>query len=201
MRILLAIGFALMVAGCALPAHNLSVESVRELRLERVEVVLEPAVRINWIGAKDELAKSRKPAGDGADAPISVEALQGYIISQLNQHARAALEPNLRSVLSGTKPVIIRLTVKSLDVPGFGEGLARTIVLGAGSYQSDILVRVDVIDTRTGTPILTLERIDAATQGSYALMGTDQPGLYSNHPVDRLFARLAERISSWLLKT
>src|SRR5262245_63098916 len=96
---------ALATAGCVTttPAHDLSVESVRALRVERVIVTVDPAARITWPTLAQELIDARK-ARTGSDAMESNAALgemKAAVLSRLNDKARAVLEPPLRSTLSG----------------------------------------------------------------------------------------------------
>ena len=194
MRIWLVFGLAVVVAACAtLPPHELNVNDIRGLRLERVEVVVDPSARLNWVAMKDQFEKSQKAAA-------SVAAFRSYITPHLNQKARATIEPALKSVLAGSRPVAARITITVLHIPGFVEGFATALVFGPGSHQSRLSARVDIVDARTGAAVVSLPTVDAATQGGHALLDLQQSGPMSADPVERLFAKLSDRLTSWLLK-
>jgi len=195
----------LTAAGCVTtPGHDLSVESVRALRVERVTVTVDPAARITWPTLAQELIDTRK-ARTGSDAMESNAALgemKAAVLSRLNDKARAVLEPPLRSTLSGAKPVTARVIVHRLFIPNTTGVLVSGLLLGptAPGAQSEMGVSVDFVDARTQAPVLSYPRTEVMTQGGYKLdMGTS--GIFSHDPLERMFADLDGRLKSWLLKS
>jgi hypothetical protein len=176
-RTLFGAGLTLVLAACAAtPPHNINVQDVRALQLQRLDVIVDPAAGIRW----PDIAKD--PSTANAAAAL-----------RLREQARTSLEPALKTTLAGSKPVIARMTVHGILVPSTSE------VLLVGS-NSELGVSVDFLDARTGATIMSYPRTAISTQGGYKLnMGTS--GIISHDPVERMFADLNSRLTSWLLKS
>ncbi|HKE95787.1 MAG TPA: hypothetical protein VKB34_15835 [Povalibacter sp.] len=197
---------ALATAGCVTttPAHDLSVESVRALRVERVAVTVDPGARITWPTLAQQLIDARKARTgvEDGDSSAAIAEMKSAVLARLNEKARTVLEPSLKSTLSGTKPVTARVTVHSLFIPNTAGVMVSTLFAGptAPGAQSGMGVSVDFVDARTGAPVLSYPKTGVITQGGYKInMGTS--GLISHDPVERMFADLDGRLRSWLLKS
>jgi hypothetical protein len=204
------------LAGCVTtPPHNMSVDAVRALNVQRVDVAFDPAARINWPSLEYELAHGRSanaavampdPAGSGspADIPppkeVAAPEMRAQALSRLTEKGRAVLHPSLKSKLAGSRPVIARMTVHSLNLPSTARILVTDAIIGAGASSSMMEVSVDFLDARTGSPVLSYPKTLLSTQGGYKLnMGTS--GIFSHDPVERMLAGLDGQLASWLLKT
>jgi len=208
----------LLAACVTTEPHTLSVDSVRALRLERVDVVLDPAAPIAWSGLAQEIRDARKGPnattertyGEAGPEEVKIPAaeLRALAASRLREKVGTFTEPSLKSSLSGTKPVVTRITVHDVRIPGTGEQiavglafglLAGPVAAGSASVNSTMAVSVDFVDPRTGSPILSYPRTTLVTQGGYKLnMGTS--GVFSHDPIERMLADLNNRLTSWLLK-
>jgi hypothetical protein len=210
---LLLVGLAACVTT---PAHNMSADAVRALNVQRVDVALDPAARINWPSLEYELAHGRSanaavampdPAGSGnpADIPppkveVDPAQMKAQALSRLTEKGRALLQPSLKSKLAGSRPVVARMTVHSVNLPSLGRILVTDAIIGAGASSSMMEVSVDFLDARTGAPVLSYPKTLLSTQGGYKLnMGTT--GIFSHDPVERMLAGFDDQLSSWLLKT
>jgi len=71
--------------------------------------------------------------------------------------------------------------------------------VGAGSFQSKLDVSVEIVDARSGAPIVALSKVDAATEGTQTPINLG-PGVFSGDPIERMFAQLAGHLRDWLLK-
>ena len=201
--VVLAVLSAGLTACVTTASHTLSVDEVRALRLERLDLVLDSAARVHWSAAEEEYAKSKggRPQGDSAaprEAPT--EGFRAYIAGRLRDKAKAVIEPSLRSALVGTRPVAARINVHGVNVTGFFEGMVPGILLGPQAVTSDMGVSVDIVDARTGAPVLSYPRTALSTQGGQKL-DWGFSGAYSSDPIERLLADLNGRLTPWLLKT
>jgi len=193
-----------LTAATPTAAHELSVEAVRALGVERVIVTVDPAARITWPTLAQELIDARK-ARTGSEAiepKAAIAEMKVAVLARLNEKARAVLGPPLRSTLSGTRPVIARVTVHQLFIPNTAGVLVSGLFGGATApgAQSGMAVSVDFVDARTKATVLSYPTASVTTQGGYKInMGTS--GLISHDPVERMFADLDGRLRSWLLKS
>jgi hypothetical protein len=202
-RALVLAGAAAVLAGCVTAAHNVSVDDIRTLRLERVDVVLDPAAKIQWYNLQRDFAEARNRQGDSQaawDNVAGTEAFRAQVRAQVLAKARAVVEPALRSALTGSTPVIARINVHHIHVPGFAEQMVTGLFLGAGAQQSSMSVSVDFIEARTNRPIVTFPRTPLATSGGQTLVSLGS-GLFSSDPIERMLTPLNDRLPSWLLKT
>jgi hypothetical protein len=194
---------AVALAGCQTAAHTVSVDTVRSLRVERVDLTLDPAAKINWGKAQDEYAEVRRRQGDAqatTDNVVGTPGFRTYAAGLLQGQARAIIEPKLRSALTGSTPVVARIRVLGLHVPGLGEHIALGLALGAGGVQSRLGVTVDFVDARSVRSIVVYQQTALVTQGGQKIaMGTT--GYFSHDPIERMFSDLGDRLPAWLLKT
>ena len=172
-RFVFAFSFAacLAIAGCVTttPPHNLSPESVRALRFERLDLVVNPGANINWPAAVEEWTKSSTatPAAPRASRETATEGLQAHVAAQLRARARNALEPQLKTALAGGRPVIARMTVNHIHVPTFMEGVAPALIWGPQAVQSGLRANIDILDARTSAVVLSFPDTLVTTQGGY----------------------------------
>jgi hypothetical protein len=202
---------AAFLAACVTtnPPHNLNVEDVRALRLERVDVVIDPAAPINWADLENEYIEKRGEAAKSSQASREREtkAARDFAAARIRDRARSVVEPALKSALDGRRPVTARIIVHRIGIPTtfqvvvgglFSCALERpgTCRTGADSVMN---VAVDFIDTRTGAVVLSYPRTVLTTQGGQKInMGTT--GVFSHDPIERMLADLNGRLTSWLLK-
>jgi hypothetical protein len=201
-RAIFAALLAAGLAGCVTAAHTLDVEEVRSLRLERVDLVLDPAAKIDWISLQSEYAESLKRRGDGeatAQTVIETAGFRAYAMTRIQSKVRQVLEPALRSTLAGSRPVIAKVTVHGVRIPGFVEGAIKNLTLGPGATQSEMGLTIDFLEGKTGRPILTYPRGYVATSGTqWVDLGIT--GAFAADPIERMMNSLANRVPAWLLK-
>jgi hypothetical protein len=205
------------LAACvSTPAHNMNVADVRAFNVQRLDVAVPADARINWPSLEYEMAYGHTqnaavappdPAGSGnpAEPPppqrkVEPAQLKAQAASRLTEKGRTLLQPSLKSKLAGSRPVVAKMTVHSLNLPSMGRILVTDAVFGAGTTNSMMEVSVDFVDARTGAPVLTYPKTLLSTQGGYKInMGTT--GIFSHDPVERMFAGFDGQLSSWLLKS
>lgn len=202
-RIAFVAGLLATLAGCVTTAsHNVSVDDIRALRLERVDLVLDKVATLDWPYLQSEFAESRKRQGDAQATELSVRetpAFRALVTSRLQETARAAIDPPLREALAGSTPVVARITVHHLKVIGLAQGIAVSVFAGAAAAQSHMSVSIDFVDARTNRLIVAYPRSGIVTQGGHRL-DVGMTGHFSADPTVRLFNDLASRVPSWLLK-
>jgi hypothetical protein len=184
---LAAVTLAAVLIGCVTtattPSHNLDIDAVRRLRLERLDLALSPDARVHWPSL--------------ADAPV--DALRAHAISKLREKALVILEPSLRSALAGTRPVAARMTVSNVYVPTAMELLGPGLLLGADAMRSRMRARLDLLDARSGAVVLSFPETFVSTQGGYKPnLGTS--GSLSHDPIERLMTDYHAKLSAWLLR-
>jgi hypothetical protein len=202
-RIAFMAGLMAALAGCVTTStHDVSVDDIRALRLDRVDLVIDPAATISWPYLQEQFAEQRKRQGDAQATEQNVRetpAFRTHVASQLQQKARAHIDPRLRSALAGPRPVVARITVHHLKVISLGEGIVVSVFAGAAAATSQITVSIDFIDARTNRLIVAYPKSGISTQGGHQInMGMS--GGFSADPIERLFSDLGGRVPSWLLK-
>lgn len=202
LRGLLVVLMAAGLPGCVTAAHTLDVEEVRSLRLERVDLVLDPAAKIDWVSLQSEYAESLKRRADAEATTQNViepAGFRAYAMTRIQSKLQQVLEPALRSTLAGSRPVIARITVHGVRIPGFVEGAIKNLALGPGATQSEMGLTIDFLEAKTGRPILTYPRGYVATSGTqWVDLGTT--GAFAADPIERMMNSLANRVPAWLLK-
>jgi hypothetical protein len=203
--ILLALA-AIGLAGCVTTAaHNVDVDDIKSLRIERVDVVLDPAAHIGWKDAQTDYAEARNQQGDSqatADNVGGTPSFRAFVLSRIQSRTKALLEPTLRQTLAGSRPAIARMTVHHVYVPNFLQGLGTGLAFGAGSIQSGMTVSIEFVDSRTNRVVVAYPKTPLVTSGRGRM---HQQLLTSPHfspdPIDRLVAQLQDQLPQWLLKT
>lgn len=196
---------AVGLAGCVTTAaHNVDVEDIKSLRIERVDVVLDPAAHLGWLDAQKEYAESRNAQGDSQATKENVLGTSGYrafILSRIQSRTKVHLEPTLRQVFTGSRPAIARMIVHHVYVPSFLQALGTGLAFGAGQIQSGMSVSIDFVDARTNRVIVAYPKTPLVTSGvGRASLPTNSPQ-FSPDPIDRLLAQLQDQLPQWLLKT
>ena len=152
LRVVLALGFALLVSACATtPPHNVSVQNIRALKLESVVVEGGANVR-SWPAQEDAAINKQLLDAAGAERLKSEPATA---FPQLAPHFTAALqakfEPQIRNqlgfTLSGARPVKVVVRVTQFDVPS----MARRILVDS---TSKLAAQIALVDAKTGEVIV-----------------------------------------------
>jgi hypothetical protein len=197
-RFLLLAALTVAAAGCVTTnPHNLSVDDVRALRLDRVDLVMDPGATIAWLDMKNEIESRGEAAKSSSRSRDEAQAARDFVAARLRERARATVEPPLKATLAGTKPVTARIVVHGVSVPSTAEMLVG--VLAPTPPASRMSVTVDFLDARTGVVVVSYPRTVLNTSGGQKLnMGTT--GVFSHDPIERMMADLSNRLNSWLLK-
>jgi hypothetical protein len=203
LRVIAGVALGCLLAGCVTttPTHNLSQDAVRGLRLERVEVAVDPTAKLIWPSLAQDVFAA-ETARTGAPPPTEMPGtltpqMMPEALARLRTQARKTLEPALQTRLAGAKPVVARVTVHYLYVPNLAGDLMVGVMFGANAVQSRLAASVDFVDARTGAAIVSYPKTGFQTQGGYKLnMGTS--GMISHDPIERLFAGMGGQVAGWL---
>ena len=196
---------AVGLAGCVTTAaHNVDVDDIKSLRVERVDVILDPAAQIGWKDAQKEYAESRNRQGDSQATDANVLGTPGYrafILLRIQSRTKALLEPTLRQTLAGSRPAVARMTVHGVYVPSLLQAVGTSLVFGVGQIQSGMTISIDFVDARTNRVIVAYPKTPVITQGRQGYASLGLTGHFAADPIDRLLAHLQDRLPQWLLKT
>ena len=191
------------LSGCVTAAHNVDVDDVKNMRIERVDLSLDPAAKIGWYDAQKDFAESRNQQGDSqatAENVADTPAFRAYVAARLQVRAKAVIEPTLRQTLTGARPAVARITVHQVFSPSLLRGLVTAALVGVGQVQSGMSVSIDFVDARTNRVIVAYPKTALVTGGRQTFeMGFS--GYFAADPVDRMLAQLQDRLPHWLLKT
>ena len=198
---------ALALAGCVTATtatHNVDVDDIKSLRVERVEVIFDPAAQIGWKDAQAEYAESRNQQGDSQATEYNVLGTPGYrafILSRIQSRSKVVVEPTLRQTLAGTRPAVARIVIHHVYVPNFRQAMGTALISGAGAIQSGMSVSIDFVDARTNRVVVAYPRTPLATSGKGGWELPVYSPRFSSDPIDRLLAQLQDQLPQWLLKT
>jgi hypothetical protein len=205
LRVVLGAALGCLLTGCVTttPAHNLSEDAVRALRLERVEVAVDPTAKVAWGNLGHDLmaAKSKQTGTEVTDPQAVASEFKAEVMTRLRASAKKTLEPALRTRLAGGKPVIARVTMHHVFIPTTGGVLVSTMFGGsmAPGAQSGMSASIDFVDAKTGATILSYPKTGFMTQGGQKWdIGTS--GMFSHDPMERMFADMGGQVAAWLAK-
>jgi hypothetical protein len=180
-RLLFVAALGLLVSGYIAAPNTLSPEQVSSFRLQAVDVTVVPNARISWWGRERELAGS----GDGAS-----EAQTRQVIAA---KMRDSMMREVGSHLVGARPVRISVRIHEFTVT---PGAVRILLGGNHSIKADI----DVVDGKTGAPLLAIPAYEALVQGGNGPIGVALDNLLLDEPADRIIRHYVLQYRNWLLR-
>ncbi len=194
MRILLAIGFALMVAACATMAENtLSPERRAALKIESVNVTFSPGAQLVWAEAEAEYQRSKDP-----NAPTQAfinhkmdDEGRAYVERKASGRIREALDKGLlRATSQGTQPVRLQVAVRELYI-------APPAMRLIGQSPFTIRANMTLVDSRSGAVVLEAKDFQGYGGQSGGIIGIALDQVMPD-PIDRAARSLANSYRSWL---
>lgn len=204
-RLLIA-GAMMVLAGCATSTNSLSLNEVKGLKLESVEVVYAETSNIWWGNAEREYAAQAEKSGAAEAKPkgklaepedsaalhdrlVNSPEAKAYIKAKLTR----AITENVASVgseLKGQRPVKIVVTVHGLHIPS----AAQRVVIGG---NPTLFAITTLKDAKTGAELGKLDRISAAPAGQGLI------GVLVDQGFDdldqRVLAVYREQVRQWLI--
>ena len=192
LRFLAVAALGLVLSGCVTVNNTLSPDQVAALRLQSVDVTIAPNARISWPDPGNDYMRSR-----GIETPEAWAAAEGQIDAHTRQVIMAKLRDSmLRELggdLRGTRPVRIVVRVHEFEVT---PGAVRLLFGGDHEIKAD----VDVVDARTGAPILVFPALHTFIQGGRGVLGVAFDNLLLDDPAERVIRLSAVQYRNWLLR-
>ena len=205
------LGFAcLLLGGCAATTISMSLDELRSIRIDRVDIVYTDNAQIFWekeetayvekVKAEQAATEPKKPWKQVLDEDEKrAEGEFQRIINtpEAQQHLRDLLQARIQErvgksifpLFQGTRPVVIEVSIRLFTIPG----PVQRVVLG-GSPVLDATTRLK--DAQTGEELAKLER----TTASYA--GNGWLGVLVDQAFDDLDDRVLDRyisdLKGWL---
>jgi hypothetical protein len=191
-RLFFSVLVGLSLAGCVTASNTLAPHQVADMRLQSVAVTFSPNARIWWGDGERAFASSKGlPALQAEEAARSAEG-QAYL-----RHAIAKLGPafesQLRTALTGTRPVRVEITVKDLDIAS----AAQRILLG-GHHR--LTADVNLVDARSGAVVLAFSEQNAIAHAGQGIGGVLLDNAFLGEPIDRVVENYAAQYRNWLLR-
>jgi hypothetical protein len=208
-RFLILICFMAFIGCTPKETIDLSAQTVASLQLASVEVDLPPDRQMRW-GHLDRRVGERLgvtyPAPvkdvDGGEAAyekklaefqaaIDTPEGRGLRQSMTREVVANAINREVRPVLSGSRPVTMRVTIENLVIPG---AFMRNIIGGTPMMRA----YAEIVDQATGqvlakSPSYTVFE-DKRVKGVIGLIGE----AFASDPFDGLSQKLAKEIKDWL---
>lgn len=208
------VGLAFLLAGCVggPTSHSLSTEDVRAFKLVGVRGVFTAQTpSIEWRAPvtaynaanpdrpADLQAYKRVENGQVYTSISTSEAL-AYAERAFDARVRKIVEPALAAELRGGRPVRAVVTARRLYVPGLGATVVTAALIG-GMPRSALVAEIDLLDARTGAPVLRHGPILVTVDGGDGLLDLGTTGRYAADAVERLLSEMTARYTQWLLKS
>ncbi|WP_157961465.1 DUF6778 family protein [Microvirga flavescens] len=179
-RFLAVAVMGLALAGCVSTPNTLSPEQIAGFRLASVDVSVAPNAWISWADGDTERA--------ALTAPDDAKVRQS-IASKL----RDSVLRNLGGDLTGQRPVKLVVRVHEFAVV---PGAVRILLGGNHVIKAD----VDILDAKTGAPLLAFPAHTVAFQGGNGVIGVALDNIIQDDPADRLIRYYVNQYRNWLLR-
>jgi hypothetical protein len=197
-------GFALlglMMAGC-MAARPVSLQEARSYRLAALDVDVRSAT-INWADGQLAFLVSR---GLDTNDPASADVLKTPEVKAayekiVRERLEARLRPALGAQMSGSRPVKVQFTFKSIFVPSTGARLLTDVLIG--NVPPVMVADVVIVDAATGRTLLQLADNGSSLNTGGGVIGAAVTAAVESAATEAAFDRLATQQATnfirWLL--
>ena len=175
---------AFALAGCVTAQNPLSRQDVETFRLASVHVGIDSAATL-WWGDGDRAYARSEELSQTPEARAVVAQLASAKIS-------AALEQQLKPVLTGPRPVKVNVHLRRLYL---ASAIQRVVVGGAHEMVAD----VTVTDAKTGTVLVNYPEFRAIALAGQGIGGAMLDAALMAGPIDRLTLNFASKYRDWLV--
>jgi hypothetical protein len=178
-RNLIVVALGLALAACATaPVNTLAQDQRDSLRIDSIEVTFAPDARIHW------------PDVEGA-APEDSEGRLKYLEQRAIGPIKTALDAEILPTFRGSAPARLKVRIRVIQI----QPVALQIILGGAPYviRSDM----ELVDSRTGRPLLAATNFDGLSANFGGVLGAVQDAV-SDAPIDRISKAYARVLSTWL---
>lgn len=191
-KIVLAVGAALVLAGCQTVSNSLSAADVRSFRLEATSVEFDPQVAIWYGDAERAYAATKGVAAAESDTVANTSEGKADVRSQISTKVSAAMQKSLGSALSGGRPVRVVVVVKSVTIPS----VVQRVIVGGMHMMS---AEVKLVDARSGAVLLTHPNLPSASTTGNGIAGALIEGAVGGDAMERVANDFANNYKVWLL--
>jgi hypothetical protein len=202
-RIALCLLLGLALTGCITAANTLSVEQLASFRLQAVDVTVAPNAMILWDEPGLAVAQARNPriapasarAGRAGEPSPAAGLADGQALARRTaaELLRKALIAEVGPELNGARPVRLAVRIHELEI----SSAIQRIIIG-GDHR--IVADVDLLDARSGAPLLTLPAHMVLVKGGGGLVGVALDNIIRADPIQLVTAAYAREYRNWLLR-
>lgn len=183
---------AFAVAGCVTTQNPLSRQDVESFRLASAHVDIDSAATLWWGDGDRAYARSKgRSEADSEELSKTPEA-RAFTAQLASAKIGAALEQQLKPVLTGPRPVKVNVHLRRLYV---ASAIQRVIVGGSHEMIAD----VTVTDARTGALLVSHPEFHAIALAGQGIGGAMLDAALMADPIDRLTLNFASKYREWLL--
>jgi hypothetical protein len=183
---------AFALAGCVTTQNPLSRQDVESFRLASVHVDIDSAATLWWGDGDRAYARSKgRSEADSEELSKTPEA-HAFTAQLASAKIGAALEQQLKPVLTGPRPVKVNVHLRRLYV---ASAIQRVIVGGSHEMTAD----VTVTDARTGALLVSHPGFHAIALAGQGIGGAMLDAALMADPIDRLTLNFASKYREWLL--
>jgi hypothetical protein len=193
-RVLPALVLALALAGCVTATNTMRPDDLANLRLESVAVGYAPNARLAWGDGERAYAATKGLPAHESDKVANTPELAAYMRNAIGGKIKTAMERDLGPKLKGSRPVRVRVEVKSVNIPS---AVQRILIGGGNTMVADVTLH----DARTGAVLLNYSEQSAASMAGQGVLGVVVDAALLPDPVDRVADSYARQYSAWLLQT
>ena len=183
---------AFALAGCVTTQNPLSRQDVESFRLASAHVDIDSAATLWWGDGDRAYARSKgRSEADSEELSKTPEA-RAFTAQLASAKIGAALEQQLKPVLTGPRPVKVNVHLRRLYV---ASAIQRVIVGGSHEMTAD----VTVTDARTGALLVSHPGFHAIALAGQGIGGAMLDAALMADPIDRLTLNFASKYREWLL--
>lgn len=183
---------AFALAGCVTMQNPLSQRDVETFRLASIHVATDSAATL-WWGDGDRAYARYKGRSDAESEELSkTPEARAFIAKLASAKISAALEQQLKPVLTGPRPVKIDVNLRRLYV---ASAIQRVVVGGGHELVAD----VTVTDAKTGAVLVSYPEFHSMALAGQGIGGTMLDAAFMADPIDRLALNFATKYREWLV--
>ena len=182
----------LSLGGCISVSNTIPADQIASFGLKSVQVGYDQSAVIWWGDAERAYAASKGLPAIQSDELGKTEEGRAYVREAAAQKIASALERTLKSELSGSRPVTLRVTIKNLMI---SSAIQRVLV--GGDHR--ITAHVDLIDGKSGKILLAVPDLTVNALAGQGIGGALLDQAFMPDPIDRVSSNFAQRYADWLL--
>ncbi|MGO4406086.1 DUF6778 family protein [Bosea sp. RAF48] len=189
---ILCLGFlAFVLAGCVTMQNPLSQRDVETFRLASIHVETDVAATLWWGDGDRAYARSKGRSEAESEELSKTPEARAFVAKLASAKIGNALEEQLKPVMTGHRPVKIRINLRRLYI---ASAIQRVVVGGGHEMVAD----VSVTDAKTGAVLVNYPEFSAIALAGQGIGGTMLDAALMADPIDRLALNFATKYRDWL---